>query len=261
MAAPKEKSKIVTAFVIDFETGCGECQVSGATQLSAHAVRLDTFEVIGTFNHYIKPYKRKWFPNINVKKIRFKYDIEAEKNKDMEYDWNKMETYTGITQELLETEGEELEDVAQAFIDFIKANTYDVAKNYYPILVGQNILFDEGFLTQMLLFTDKWEEFTKLVRGAYDFWGNFQPYFIDTILLSQLASCHKTDINSWSLGNLCEYYNIDLVDAHNADADVEGTEEILKYHTRRMRNDGNMTEDESGIIEQKKTKKREHFKI
>ena len=52
-----------------------------------------------------------------------------------------------------------------------------------------------------------------------------------------------------------------MVDAHNADADVEGTEEILKYHARRMRNDGDMPDDESGIIEQKKVKKREHFKI
>ena len=41
MAAPKEKSKVITAIVLDFETGCGECQESGATQLSAHAVRLD----------------------------------------------------------------------------------------------------------------------------------------------------------------------------------------------------------------------------
>ena len=40
-----------------------------------------------------------------------------------------------------------------------------------------------------------------------------------------------------------------------------GTEEILKYHARRMRNDGDIPDDESGIIEQKKVKKREHFKI
>lgn len=261
MAAPKEKSKIITAFVIDFETGCGECQVSGATQLSAHAVRLDTFEVIGTFNHYIKPYHKMPIPNMKVRKLKTKYAIEAEKHELMDYDWDMMKTYTGITRDLLDTEGEDLEVVVQAFIDFVKANTFDVSKNNYPILVGQNILFDEGFLTQILVHTGKWEEFTKLVRGTYDFWGNFQPYFIDTILLSQLASCHKNDVNSWSLGSLCEYYGIDLVDAHNADADVEGTEEILKHHARRMRNDGDMEDDESGIVEQKKTKKREHFKI
>ena len=46
MAAPKEKSKIITAIVLDFETGCGNCQESGATQLSAHAIRLDTFESV-----------------------------------------------------------------------------------------------------------------------------------------------------------------------------------------------------------------------
>lgn len=255
MAAPTEKSKIITAFVIDFETGCGECQVSGATQLSAQAIRLDTFEVIGTFSHYIKRYNKKDIAK--PKRLKTKYECGEE----MYYNWDMMEKYTGITEELLRSEGEDLEVVAQAFIDFIKANTYDVSKMYQPILVGQNILFDEGFLTQILLYTGLWDEFTKLVRGSYDFWGNFQPYFIDTILLSQMASCHKTDVNSWSLGSLCEHYDIELVDAHNAEADVEGTAEILKYHTKRMRNAGDVENDESGIVEQKKTKKREHFKI
>ena len=262
MAAPKEKSKIITAIVLDFETGCGNCQESGATQLSAHAIRLDTFEVMGTFNHYIKPYIKKNLLGVKkTNKLRNKYDIEAERNELMSYDWDKMVTYTGISRTLLDTEGEDVCDVARMFLDFIKENTYDVSKNSYPILVGQNILFDEGFLTQILLYAGLWEEFTKIVRGHVDFWGNFQPYFIDTICLSQLGSCHKKDVNSWALGSLCEYYGIDLVDAHNADADVEGTEGILKYHARRMRNDGDMPDDESGIIEQNKVKKREHFKI
>lgn len=262
MAVPKEKSKVITAIVLDFETGCGECQVSGATQLSAHAIRLDTFETIGTFNHYIKPYvKKDLLKKKKANRLQKKYEIEDEKTELMSYDWEKMEKYTKITKELLIAEGEDVCDVARMFVDFIKENTFDVSRNSRPILVGQNVLFDEGFLTQILLYGDVWEEFTKIVSGNTDFWGNFQPYFIDTIILSQLASSHKKDINSWALGNLCEYYNIELDDAHNADADVEATVGVLKYHTRRMRNDGDMTDDKSGIIEQKKVKTREHFKI
>lgn len=45
MAAPVEKSNVVIAIVYDFETGGLDCTKSAATQISLHAVRLDTFEV------------------------------------------------------------------------------------------------------------------------------------------------------------------------------------------------------------------------
>ena len=53
MAAPKTKSTILTAFVLDFETGGLDCQICGATQLSVHAIRMDTFEVMNTLHHML----------------------------------------------------------------------------------------------------------------------------------------------------------------------------------------------------------------
>ena len=57
MAAPVEKGNIVVAIFYDFETGGLDCTKSAATQISLHAVRLDTFEVMAKYNAYIYPYK------------------------------------------------------------------------------------------------------------------------------------------------------------------------------------------------------------
>ena len=59
MAAPVEKSNIVTALVYDFETGGLDATRCAATQISIHAVRLDTFEVMEKYTAYIYPYNRK----------------------------------------------------------------------------------------------------------------------------------------------------------------------------------------------------------
>lgn len=259
MAAPKEKSKVITAIVLDFETGCGKCQESGATQLSAHAVRLDTFEVTGTFNEYILPYNKVDITKSKKKVLRTKYEIEDAE--PMMYDEQKMLKYTGITMDMLNNKGIELETLCDKFLDFIEDNTFDVSKNCKPIIVGQNVLFDLGFLTQIMLFTKRWKRFIKLVRGEEDFWGNFQPYYIDTILMSQLALSHKKAQNSYSLSFLAETFGIELVDAHDADADVTATEEVLKIITKRMRSGNNDDSNDDGIVETKKERFRAHFKI
>lgn len=257
MAAPKEKSKVITAIVLDFETGCGECQESGATQLSAHAIRLDTFEVTGSFNHYIRPYNK--VDAVSKNKLVKKYDKLGDE--PMFYDEEKMLTYTGISMDLLETKGELLEDVCDMFIDFVKSNTFDTSRNCKPFLVGQNILFDLGFLEQIMLFTKRWKTLIKLIRGNEDFWGNFQPYYVDTILFSQLALSHKKTQNSWSLSFLAEALDIELDDAHDADADVTATEDVLRTLTKRMRNGSLDDSEDDGIVEVKKERFREHFKI
>lgn len=259
MAAPKENSKIITAIVLDFETGCGECQESGATQLSAHAVRLDTFEITGSFNHYIKPYNKVDVDARKLKKLVSKYDKLDEE--PMFYDEGKMLTYTGITMDLLNVKGESLDDVCDMFIDFVKDNTFDTSKNCKPFLVGQNVLFDMGFLEQIMLFTKKWNTLIKLIRGSKDFWGNFQPYYMDTILLAQLALSHRKAQNSWSLSFIAEALGIELDDAHDADADVTATEDVLRILTKKMRNGGVDGSEEDGIVEVKKERFREHFKI
>ena len=55
MAAPVEKGNVITAIVYDFETGGLDCTVCAATQISLHAIRLDTFEVMEKYAAYIYP--------------------------------------------------------------------------------------------------------------------------------------------------------------------------------------------------------------
>lgn len=59
MAAPVEKGNVVVAIVYDFETGGLDCTKCAATQISLHAVRLDTFEVMEKYQAYIYPYNKK----------------------------------------------------------------------------------------------------------------------------------------------------------------------------------------------------------
>lgn len=255
MAAPKIKDTIITAFVLDFETGGLNCQNDAATQLSIHAVRIDTFEVMETFNHYIYPYYKQSV--VKKKVLKNKYDKEEPKL--MNYGQVALE-YSGITEDMLRNQGEKIEDVCNEIIEFVKRNSFNVGRNCQPFLVGQNIMFDIGFLQQILLYTGRWDEFCKLIRGHKDYWGNFQPYYVDTILFAQLALSNNPEYRTWSLGEDSERLGIDLDDAHDADADVIATREIVRILTVRMRNEDVADENGSTVVT-KKTKMREHFKI
>lgn len=258
MAAPKEKSTVVTGLVLDFETGGRKCQDCAVTQISVHAIRLDNFEVIGKFNKYIYPYQYQDISSKpKLKRPKSKYDIE-EDAQQTKYEDEALE-HSHITMDMLYNYGENLKSVSLEFIEFCKSCTFNVKQNCKPIIIGQNILFDLGFLQQMLVYSGLWKEFTKIVRGSTDFWGNFQPSYIDTITLAQLAMSHEPGVTSWALGNLCEILGIDLNDAHNADADVTATFEVLKVLTSRMRNEADG--GSSTFVETKKEKTRDHFKI
>ena len=247
-----EKSTVITAFVLDFETGGLDPQKCAATQLSVHAVRLDTFEVMETFNMYFFPYDYKRMEKPEKKVLKSKYDME---NKPMLYEDKALE-YSDITMDMLMENGVNLDEACAYLIEFIRRNTFNVSKNCKPILVGQNILFDLGFLQQILLYTDKYGDFVKMVRCVKDYWGNYQPYYVDTIILCQLAMSHDKSMTSWRLEMEAERLGIDLDDAHDADADVTATREIFATLSSRMRN-----EENGNYITKKKEKTRIHFKI
>lgn len=260
MAAPKEKVNVVTAIVFDFETGGLDAAKCAATQISLHAVRLDTFEVMEKLNLYIAPYNYK--PGIDKpvrKVVRSKYDIEDGAMSLMEYN-DKALQVSGITMGILESKGQELQSVCEQIIDFIERNTLKVAANNKPFLVGQNVLFDVAFMQQIMLYTGLYDRFAKAVDGKKDFWGHFQPYCIDTILLAKLAFDHDKSVSSWKLELSAERLGIDLDDAHDADADVTATREIMRVLTVRMRNSDGGNAVGSLIIE-KREKMRDHFKI
>lgn len=259
MAAPVEKGNVVTAIVYDFETGGLDCTRCAATQISLHAVRLDTFEVMEKYSAYIYPYnKRADIGKPKKKVLKNKYDDDS--SELMDYDAKALE-FTQITMDMLYSMGKPLEDVCRDILDFIQRNTLPVVASNKPFMVGQNPLFDNGFMQQIMLYTGLYPEFCKLVRGQKDFWGNFQATHLDTILLSQLTFDNDKSVTTWKLEAMAERLGIDLDDAHDADADVTATREIVRVLTQRMRSQTDGDTSVGSLAMERKEKLRDHFKI
>lgn len=259
MAAPVEKGNVVTAIVYDFETGGLDCTRCAATQISLHAVRLDTFEVMEKYSAYIYPYnKRADIGKPKKKVLKNKYDDDS--SELMDYEPRALE-FTQITMDMLYSMGKPLADVCQDILDFIKRNTLPVVASNKPFMVGQNPLFDNGFMQQIMLYTGLYPEFCKLVRGQKDFWGNFQATNLDTIILSQLTFDNDKSVTTWKLEAMAERLGIDLDDAHDADADVTATREIVRVLTQRMRSQTDGDASVGSLAMDRKEKLRDHFKI
>lgn len=258
MAAPKSENPIIVALTLDFETGGLNCQESAITQIAMHATRLDTFERIGSFVRYIYPYKKKEIAGVGKKKKVLKNKLEVEEAPLMEYNNNAL-VYSAITMEMLYDKGEDLITVANELIQWITDVVPKAPRNMKPFIIGQNIDFDKGFLMQMMEYAGLTDQISKLVRGQKDFYGHWQPLVLDTITLGQLALCHLDNINSYKLELLCENLGIELDDAHDADADVSATTNVVSVLTQRMRNTNGEGSAELGMSKSEKTRK--HFKI
>ena len=262
MAAPKEKSNVITAIVFDTETGGLDCQKCGVIQVSFHAVRLDTFEVMEKLNIYIKRYSRPADLNKPKRKVlKSKYDIEEEST-DIPMEYNAAaEKVHGITKEMQERLGLEPAEACQQMIDFNKRNTLNGSKTQKPFFIGQNPMFDEGMIQQLFVIAGYWEELVKVVRGNKDFWGNFHFAMLDTIIIAQLTFNNDPSIGAWKLELSAERFGIEMDDAHDADADVTATREIVRVATARMRENSGNSNEVGGLVAEKQSKLRDHFKI
>ena len=259
MAAPKTETPIIVAFTLDFETGGLNCQTSACTQIAIHATRLDTFERIGTYVSYIAPYNKKEISGVGTKRKVLKSKFEQEEAVSMEYTPKALE-YSAITMDMLYNQGKSIEQVAQEVLQFIISCTPKCGRNMKPFLIGQNIPFDEGFFCQLMEYAGLIPEVKKYIRGHEDFYGHWHPVMVDTITLAQLALCHLPNIDSYKLELTCEHLGVELNDAHDADADVAATTNVVATLTQRMRNWNEEMEGESLAIS-KTEKSRKHFKI
>lgn len=257
MAAPSNDKPIIVAFTLDFETGGLNCQDCACTQIAIHAVRIDTFETIDRYVRYIAPYNQQPDKGVTKRKV-LKTKYEQEDAISMKYE-EKALTYSAITMDMLESMGVDIQVVANDIIEFIKKNTVIKKLNMKPFFIGQNIGFDIGFLQQMMEYAGLAKEFAKLVRGNTDFYGHFQPLYIDTIVLGQFALSHLEGVTSYKLEIMAEKLGIELDDAHDADADVTATTNIAMVCAKRMRNASG--DNDGGMVMTQKEKSRVHFKI
>lgn len=256
MAAPTNEKQIIVAFTLDFETGGLDCTECACTQIALHAVRIDTFETVDRYVKYIYPYNRQADKGVVKRKV-LKSKFDKDETTPMRYD-EKALTYSAITMDMLESMGVDIQIVATEVIEFIKRNIISKGRNAKPFLIGQNIGFDIGFMQQLMEYGNQTKEWEKLMRGTKDFYGHFQPLYVDTITLGQMALSHLEGMTSYKLEIMAEKFGIELDDAHDADADVTATTNVAMVCAQRMRN---TSEYSGGMVMTKKEKSREHFKI
>lgn len=257
MAAPKVEPKIYTAIVLDFETGGLDCQDCACTQIAMQAVRLDTWAVLDRYEKYITPYLKQDIGGVPKRKVLKTRQVIAKEEEGVPMKYEPVAlTYSAITMKMLNLMGEDLKQVAADVIEFAKCNTLSKGFQCKPILIGQNITFDIGFLQQMINYAGLAKEFEKVFAGTTDFYGNFQPHYVDTIDLGRFAFAHLPDITSYKLEILVQHLGIELDDAHDAGADVTATLHVAAVCSGRLRQEGG-----AGITITKKEKTRSHFKI
>lgn len=254
MAAPAVENRIYTAIGLDFETGGLDPVRCACTQIALEAIRLDTLEVFDRYAAYIAQYCNQELGAARRKVLRSKHEL-AQPTERMDYEPRALE-YSGITMERLEAQGVDLKEVAGAVLRFAERATLSKGTQCKPVLIGQNITFDIGFLTQLMSYAGLTKEYEKTFAGKTDFYGNFQPLYLDTILLARLALAADTGVTSYKLELVAERLGIELDDAHDAGADVAATLEIVRVCAARMRNsEGAVTETAP------KEKTRNHFLI
>ncbi|HLE09856.1 MAG: hypothetical protein A2504_10935 [Bdellovibrionales bacterium RIFOXYD12_FULL_39_22] len=119
------------------------------------------------------------------------------------------------------TEGRNGEEVGhksnRQIADEFVAWLLNVSREYKPILVGQNIKFDIGFIDNFLL-EHGYEEWSSI-------FGNNQ---VDTVAMAyHLQLCQKIKTTKLSLANLASEFGIENKKAHTALADIDTTAQVF----------------------------------
>ena len=106
------------------------------------------------------------------------------------------------------------EEAAEKFVKWLVS----ISEKYNPIIAGQNISFDIGFIDEFL------------AEFGYEEWtGIFGNNKIDTLMLGKvLQITGKIKTKRLSLKYLAEEFKVKNVDEHTALSDIETTAEILK---------------------------------
>lgn len=203
---------------IDFETGGLNCRTHAVTEVAAIAVKGDTFEKIDLVSTYIKPYGN------------YQYDKKA------------LEV-TGISFEDIEN-GIAVEKAVDELISLFKRSNLYKGFGTQSILVAHNSKFDKGFLLQLFEHTKKIKELEKLVYGGEDYYGKWQPEFLDTIIFSKLAWQHDPEMMNFKLNTCISKAGIELPDAHKAINDTIGLKDLVVNLSNKLRSDNNTFAEE-----------------
>lgn len=220
-------NKINPYIIIDFETGGVDPKLNPVTEFAGISINGDDFSQLHSYETLFNYYS------------------------ELEYTEGAMKA-TGITHEIIST-GAAFKDAMSGIIDFFeKSKIHGTSAQYKPVLVGHNLKFDIGFLHQIFSIAKK--DLSKYVQGDFDYFGNFQPVYLDTLSLSRLAWGNDETMPNYKLESCIEKAGLELNDAHRAMNDVKGTVELFTHIARKTRSSGESTETV-------KTRIRNYFKF
>ena len=220
-------NKINPYVIIDFETGGVDPKLNPVTEFAGICVDGDTFNQVASYETLFNYYS------------------------ELEYTEGAIKA-TGITHEIIST-GAKFKDAMTGIIDFFeKSKIHGNSAQHKPILVGHNITFDIGFLQQIFAYAKK--DMSKYFQGKEDYFGNFQPMYLDTLLLSRFKWGNDETMPNYKLETCIEKADLELNDAHRAMNDVKATVELLSYFGSNIRSNGSSTESV-------KTRIRDYFRF
>lgn len=226
-------SKTLRPFVIlDTETSGLKSQTNAITEIAMVAIAGDTLREIG----------------------RYESKVEYQYNHALVYDQRALDI-TGITIDDLLNSGLPIKEVVDKTIElFEKANKHGIGKFSKLVLVGHNFGFDVGFL--QAIFNHCKKDLSKYVTGRDDFYGKFQPEYIDTLSLSWMKWQDDETMNDFKLGTVVEKAGLELSDAHRAMNDVLANKDVFVSFANDLR------VDNSGVQGMnRKTRNRAHFQF
>jgi DNA polymerase III epsilon subunit-like protein len=217
-------AKGINSFVfLDFETGGLDAKIHAVTEIAAIAITGDTLKQIDIMSTFIQPYGKEEVTRDGKLMREFDYTEGAMKS-------------TGITMEDING-GIPVTKAVDELIELFKKA--DLGGKYdKPFLLAHNSAFDKAFLIQIFKVAGKLKELAKLVYGKEDYYGNFQPEMLDTVILSKMAWGNDGDVTNYKLISCITKAGVELSDAHKAINDTIGLKDMGVVLINKLRSTG-----------------------
>lgn len=204
--------------VFDFETGGFSCKKNPAAELAAIGLSGHDLAEVSRMESVIAPY-----------------------DDNLSYDDGAVRIH-GLDRTTCANEGKELKEVVLDFCKVCEEVNEGKTRFSKAILVAHNAYFDIPFLLDIFkrvkLDPKKW------LAGSMDYYGNWQPLYIDTVTMSKMMDGGDVgDAEDFKLHSACSRAGIDLVDAHRAMADTASLSQMLRNYINRMRSRGGRVSD------------------
>ena len=193
----KDKPKYCNYAVLDVETGGRLAAKNPIVQIALVIIDGVTLNEIARYQNYVKPYQ----------------ELEIEQ---------AALDYNGISMRDIEQHGVDYRKVVKEMITLLKETRVNSHVAYKPLIVGHNVQFDIGFISQMFKFAKE------------DLFKHTQPDYWCTMRLDQLKN-YKDKIVGYKLEDCCDRVGIELIDGHDAMNDTLATKDLFIHHVQSLR--------------------------